>query len=225
MSVHNALFLLLFCCCALPVGAQSFQATPAPLLSQVVKLEQANECYLFFENTGNDSIQLRWKRLETSFSPEWTVDLCDFGLCYVGIPASGTMSPSSQTEQPYLKLIVQPGSTPGAAWFWFRVWETDNPAAFEDVYFSLYSPGITGLYNIDPAQEIRVFPNPVSTQLNLENQSGKATTARIFDGRGRLVWAGDLPGLQGTQIDCSNWSSGPHFLLANNKTYTILRVP
>ncbi|MCB0532159.1 MAG: T9SS type A sorting domain-containing protein [Lewinellaceae bacterium] len=225
MSMYKALFLLLFYCCSLSVEAQSFQATPGPLLSQVVKLEQANECYLFFENTSSDSIQLRWKRLDMSFSPEWTVDLCDFGLCYVGIPASGTMSPSSATEQPYLKLIVQPGATPGAAWFWFRVWETGNPAAFEDVYFSLYSPGVTSLSHIEPMQNIQVFPNPATTQLNLENQSRNSTTAQIVDAQGRLVWDGELPGLQRKQIDCSNWSAGPHFLLANNKTYTILRVP
>ncbi len=219
------LYLLFSCCCALPSGAQSFQATPAPLLTQEVALNQANECYLFFENTGGDSIQLRWKRLDASFSPEWTVDLCDFGLCYVGIPASGTMSPAAATEQPYLKLIVQPGATPGAAWFWFRVWETDNPAAFEDVYFSLYSPGVTGLSNMDAKAEIQIFPNPASSLVNLENHTGQASAARIFDALGRLVWEGDLPPMQRTQLDCSNWPVGPHFLRTNNKTYTILRKP
>jgi len=224
MSLRNCLLPVIFCCGTLAAVAQTFQAIPTPLLTQEVAFGQANECFIYFENTGADSLQLRWKSLDAAFPPEWTVDLCDFGLCYVGIPASGTMNAAGENDQPYLKLIVQPGNTAGAAWFWFRVWDVDNPAVFEDVYFSLFSPGVTAT-TIIPSPEIAIYPNPFSTCLNLGNEFDQAQPVRVVDAYGHTVWDDVLAPFQHTRIDCPSWPPGPYFLLTNKKTYAILRAP
>ena len=90
----------------------------------------------------------------------WDIDLCDYGLCYVGIPAGGTMNPVSGSTQAYLKLIVQPDTIAGAGWLWFQVYEVGNNSNFVDVYFSLHTPGTSGTASPGQSAGLRIFPNP-----------------------------------------------------------------
>jgi hypothetical protein len=113
---------------------------------------------------------------------------------------------------------------PGAGWLWFRVWENGNPDNFEDVFFSLHTPGVTDV-SAAPDPGISISPNPVSTFLNLESSFGQPTPAYLFDSNGRLLWTGTLNPGQRTHIDCTTWPTGPYFLQTIRKTYTILRVP
>ncbi len=159
MKIPALSFLLLLW--ANTIFAQSFQPLPAPLLEKEVAFEQANECYIFFDNPSGDTLQLRWRRFDVSAPEDWVIDLCDYGLCYAGIPANGTMNPVYDTIQPYLKLIVQPGTTAGAAWLHFRVFEKDHESNYVDVFFSLHTPGTTSA-NEPEKLNFSVFPNPAS---------------------------------------------------------------
>lgn len=220
MPRHWLLFLLLSL--AQTMFAQTFFATPGPLLEQEIAPEQANECYIFFENPGGDTLQLRWKKIEASIPAGWAADLCDLGACYVGIPASGIMNPAADSVQPYLKLIVQPGSIPGDAWIWFRVSELGNPDNYADVYFSLYTPGVTGSPEIQ-AQATRLFPNPSPGPVTIENLSAKNLWLRVTDSAGRLIHAGKLASEGQQMLDLSYCSPGLYFVQINEKTYPLLR--
>lgn len=96
-----------------PAGAQTFEADP-PVLEQEVYFELANEAIINFNNLGADILQLRWKLLSADFPAEWDVALCDYGLCYEGIPLSGLMNPAPSSEKPFLKLVILPDQHPGA---------------------------------------------------------------------------------------------------------------
>ncbi len=199
---------------------QSFQALPT-VLSQEVELNQANECYIHFDNPSGDTLWLKWRQLEISMPTDWNIDLCDYGTCYIGIPPNGNMNAVFDTIQPYLKLIVQPGTTPGTAWCWFRVQEAGNAANFSDVYFSLYTPGITATQNVEAAS-VRVFPNPAREIIVIENPDAQTVPARIFNGTGHLVWQENLaPGNQ-TRIALADWPSGLYFLQAGKKTQRLV---
>lgn len=221
MRVSNLIFLLLFLAQTAP--GQTFFPVPAPLLQQEVALNLATECTIFFEKTGDDTLQLRWKKIEVSHPETWILDLCDFGLCYVGIPPGGLMNPAVGAEQPYLKLIVQPGETPGAAWLWFRVWEDGNPANAADVFFSLQTPGVT--HAPEPSRlRVRVFPNPTAGWLFLENPGAQPVPATLFDAAGRTVWSGPVfPGEQ-QALDLSAQPAGFYFLKLKDESVVVQRV-
>ena len=204
-----------------PLSGQTFHPASAPLLTQEVALEQANECYLYLNNPSGDTLYLKWRQLELSIPDGWDIDLCDYGLCYIGIPLNGTMNPVFDTIQPYLKLIVQPGTTPGAAWCWFRVQEVDNATNFVDLYFSLFTPGTTQTGTAD-LTAIRVFPNPAQNFLRIDHQGLRTFPARLSDVTGRTVWQNDvLPNAQ-THIDLAGWSAGVYFLQMGNQTRRIV---
>ncbi len=204
-------------------GGQSFIPVPSGLLQQEVLPEQANECFIFFENLGEDTLQLRWKQLEAHFPPAWMVDLCDFGHCYTGIPASGLMNPAAIPDEPYLKLIVQPGTIPGDAWLWFRVWVDGAPANFADVFFSLQTPGVTAAG--EPSKStLQLFPNPVSDRLFLENRNDMPLPVRIFDGNGIQKWEGSLPPFQQTGFPVGDWPPGWYFIHSPAGTRSFLHL-
>lgn len=207
----TARFTLLFLLLSRLALAQTFTPVSGPLLQQEVAFQQANECYIYFDNPSGDSLTLRWRQLEISMPEGWDVDLCDYGLCYIGIPNNGTMQPVADTIQPYLKLIVQPELTPGAAWLWFRVWEEGNADNFQDVYFSLHTPGTVGAQEAQ-GEALRVFPNPVSDFLFLENNQPDALTARLFDANGQLVGEKAVPGSSRETWPVGDLPTGNYFL-------------
>lgn len=201
--------------------AQTFQPVPAPLLEQELAFNQANECYIFFNNPSGDTLQLRWRSLETSLPDGWIVDLCDYGLCYAGIPPNGTMNPVFDTIQPYLKLIVQPGATAGSAWLWFRVFEKDNDANYVDVYFSLYTNGTTSAKEPEKTP-LLIYPNPAFDYLFLENEGGKPQLARLLNSSGRFVWGQKIQPKGHAMVDVQAYPDGIYFLQYEQQIQKIL---
>ncbi len=199
---------------------QSFQALP-PVLTQEVALNQANECYIHFINPSGNPLLLKWRQLEISMPAGWDIDLCDYGTCYVGIPPNGTMNLVYDTIQAYLKLIVQPGAMPGAAWCWFRVQEVDHAENFTDVYFSLYTPGITATQTPETAS-LRVYPNPARDLLIVENPGPQAIPARLFNSTGQLAWQETLAPTDHTQIPLADWPAGLYFLQTGKQTQRVI---
>ena len=204
-------FLILCVCFANQLFAQTFHASPAPLLVQELQFEQANECYIYFDNPSGDSLRLRWRLIESNLPAEWDADLCDYGGCYIGIPSSGLMNTVYDTIQPYLKLIVQPGTSPGSTWIWFRAYEAGNQANFEDVFFSLHTMGTLGT-NTPVTAVLQAYPNPANETLHLHNASQNSTPARIFNANGQVLWQGDIPPQSAHTILVNNWPSGFYML-------------
>ena len=200
---------------------QTFQPVLSPLLSQEVHLEQANECYIYLQNPSGDTLRLKWRQLEMSLPAGWDIDLCDYGTCYIGVPPNGSMNPVYDTVQPYLKLIVQPGTTPGMAWCWFRVQEVDNSANFLDVYFSLFTPGVTGTVAVEEPS-IQVFPNPARDFLVIDHPAARTVAARLVDVTGRTVWQADMAPQAQTRISVAGWPAGLYFLQMGKQTRRVV---
>ncbi len=215
-------WLLFLCVCLVNISfAQTFNPIPGPVLVKEVQFDQANECYIYFNNPSGDSLRLRWRLVESNLPQAWDADLCDYGLCYIGIPSNGLMSTVYDTIQPYLKLIVQPGNAPGATWIWFRVNEEGNLANFVDVFFSLHTPGTLST-STQNEPELQVYPNPVSEQLILENLQSGSILSRITNTDGRLVWQGVIPANSQDRIMVGDWPAGVYFLQHGNRVHKVI---
>lgn len=200
---------------------QTFTAEPGVLLEKSINLNAANECYIHFEdNNSIDSLYLKWRLVESSIPPGWTIDLCDYGTCYIGIPSGKKMQPAPDTVQPYLKLLASPGNIPGEAWLWFRVTNVYDPADFLDVYYDLFTLGITGT-NAQQGQSERVFfPNPVSDFLFSNNTYNQAGNVQILGIDGRVYYNGPLT--RNTPIDVKSWPTGSYIFNSNDAHQLIM---
>ncbi|MBV6440238.1 MAG: hypothetical protein EPGJADBJ_01902 [Saprospiraceae bacterium] len=219
MRFISVLLLLLFW--ADSAIAQTFFPLPGPVLEKEVAFGQANECYIFFDNPSGDTLQLRWRSFSVSKPEDWIVDLCDYGLCYAGIPPNGTMNPVYDTIQPYLKLIVQPGTSPGSAWLWFRVFEKDHEENAVDVYFSLYTPGTTGVAE-PPVSKIDIFPNPAFDVLFLENNGTKHGWPTLMNAAGQQLYKLAIPAGEQAMVDVSAWPGGIYYVMDGRRVQQIL---
>lgn len=215
-------FLTLLCFCwANQLFAQTFSAVPGPLLTQELQFEQANECYIYFDNPSGNTLQLHWRLLESNLPAAWDADLCDYGLCYIGIPSNGLMSPVYDTIQPYLKLIVQPGTNPGATWIWFRVYEEGHEDNFVDVFYNLHTPG-TLTTSESQRPKLKVYPNPAQEVLVLENNHPDMQIASIRDLAGQPIWQGKLESESTQTISVANWPNGMYLVQNGSQTQKIL---
>jgi len=206
-------FLLFSALCSAQGMAQTFQAVPAPLLESEVAFNQANECIIHFDHPAGTPLQLRWRRLEMSLPNGWDADLCDYGLCYNGVPPNGTMNPITGVTQAYLKLIVLPDNVPGVGWFWFRAYEMGNDSNFVDVYFSLHTPGTVGTaLPVWTSTDVHISPNPAREVVFLENNTHQSIPVRLWSAAGTMQWAGELPPRQKLPVQVGDWPRGLYFL-------------
>ena len=215
------LFMLLGLCIWGRLCAQTFSALPFNTLNQELALNEANECYIYFDNPGGDTLRLKWRQLELSLPEGWSADLCDYGLCYTGIPVNGVMNPVFDTIQPYLKLIVQPNTVAGSAWVWFRAIEIGNETNFVDVYFNLFTPG-TVAAGEPQAVSSRIYPNPANHTLFVDNKSGQPLPARLKDMSGKVIWQSTLLPAVTASIDLLPYPAGIYFLQMPDKTEKVL---
>ncbi len=217
----RAIIFLLYLLVCEALGAQTFSAWPATTLDRELAFNEANECYIYFDNPSGDSLRLKWRQLELSLPEGWSADLCDYGLCYTGIPANGTMNTVFDTIRPYLKLIVQPNTTAGTAWIWFRAIELGNDANFVDVYFNLFTPGTVGVASPEKTSP-RIFPNPAKSNIFVENKSAVPVPARLTDLSGRVIWQMTVPAATTQSIDLLPYPAGMYLLQMPDKTEKII---
>jgi hypothetical protein len=214
--------LLLLLCFANLLPGQTFFPNPAALKTQEIQPGLANEVFLYFSNPSGDSLRLRWRALEINMPGEWDADLCDFGHCYTGIPANALMNWASGADVPYLKLILQPGATPGVAWMWFRVEQQNNPANFQDVFFSLYTPGLTSGTEAAAAADLLVYPNPAQQQFTLHNRYHAAQQVRVYNSSGQLFHQINIAPDARAHIGAGDWPAGPYFIQYQQHIQTLI---
>jgi hypothetical protein len=196
---------------------QTFHAIPEPVLTQELEFNQANECYIYFSNPSGDSLQLRWRLVESNLPENWDADLCDYGTCYSGIPGNGLMNVVYDTIQPYLKLIVLPGENSGACWIWFRAYEEGNQGNYVDVFFNLHTPGT--LSTVAPElPSLSIYPNPASEVIMLENTNNRNMNAQIIHISGIPYWQGDIPEKTTQHIPIHHWPRGSYLLKTPQQT-------
>lgn len=206
------------------IMAQPIVAVPSATVEQEVELNLANEIYIYFENPGPDSMRLRWKRLEYNKPESWTVDLCDYGYCYVGVPSTGTMNPIADPEMPYLKLIVQPGQTAGSAMYKFRVYLLPEELIYIDVTFIL----VSGVSNFNSPgfldDQIKLYPNPVKHQLFIESDQASVKNIALYDFMGKYIPISIERAGGGISIDVQHLQTGPYVLKIGISSIQILKT-
>lgn len=193
---------------AVALQGQSFVQHPDPLPPTVVYPDMANVMFVHFENLTDDSLRLRWRRMEMVQPEGWTTDLCDYGDCYIGVPASGWMNTAPPDVQPYLKLIVQPHQIPGQAYLHFRVYNAADQSDYTDVFITLLTPGVSAMQSPDLEALPVLYPNPAREGFTMLNPVGRDVEVRIVASDGTTMWEGLVPAGQAIRVDASRWPSG-----------------
>lgn len=70
---------------------------------------------------------------------------------------------------------------------------------------------ITGLSELNPMENVQVFPNPVETSLHIENLSGKETYIQLSDSFGNIILTKQTKE-KSLRLETETWAAGMYFL-------------
>ena len=204
----------------------------------------SGDFYLNIANTSTDTIKLMIKRTLLSLLSGAENEFC-FGACF-GVNGNETISSYDflpgdtlfydDTNNLYaFHTTYYPNGQKGISFIQYTFYnEKDKLGAKTNVIFK-FNSGSVGIKNITEAASFRVYPNPTTGQLIIDNgqlttaplshpEGGKQPTIEIFNVVGQVVFKSHLSKLSPeTSIDLSHLANGMYFLKIDNKTFKIIK--
>lgn len=163
----------------LPFQGVQGESLPLELLVFDGKLEQDHTAYLYWETAHEQEVS--HYVLERSFQ----------GGAFEPIGEVAATNSSEGAMYSFYDRYLQPG-----VWYYrLRIVEENGNGHFSH----------TVTLNVSGSSKVRIFPNPVQSELFIDMQATSTIPVRIYSALGRLVgeYASDV-----TRIDCSAWPAG-----------------
>jgi len=178
--MHKSIFLIVFfATAAVSVMAQTYTFDPGSDYYGTLEMDMYTEHYMYIGHDLQDSAFITWRLVENTCPEEWDIQACDYQHCYTGLPNDGDMNGVAAGAQGYLRMIVNPFTTPGVGMLHFLIYPTGEPLNYTDAYFhfsttvlSAESDQILSESTIVRSNEI-VYSGPASGQLFLYDMTGK----------------------------------------------------
>jgi hypothetical protein len=175
-SIFSVVF---FAAAALSVLAQNYTFDPGSEVYGTLEMDMYTEHYMYIGHDLPDSAYITWRLVENTCPEEWDIQACDYQHCYTGLPNYGNMSGVAAGGQGYLRMIVNPFTTPGLGMLHFLIYPTGEPLNYTDAFYYFS----TTVLNAQEAQELSesavlnrneiVYSGPISGELFLYSISGK----------------------------------------------------
>lgn len=231
---ENLSFSKLFLSLLLTVGfsttiivAQNYTISPSTTLNGIAGCDSTTIFNINFKNETTGKLSLSWKLLRNSIPACWSNYICDYGHCYIGIPAKKTMDSIPFDSSGFIHLYITiPADTTGSGTVSFYVYETADETKGDTITFKI--DGCSGgavcptmLAIGEPAMKndnIIVYPNPANDFLNISNGDINYTdkTIRIFNVIGKKIM--EFPSKKSfNKINISNLPSGIYFIKLENQ--------
>ena len=171
--------IVFFATAAVPFLAQNYTFDPGSEVYGTLEMDMYTEHYMYIGHDLQDSAYITWRLVENTCPEEWDIQACDYQHCYTGLPNYGDMNGVAAGGQGYLRMIVNPFTTPGLGMLHFLIYPTGEPLNYTDAYYFLQTTVLSaenteGVLEtaVVRANEI-VYSGPISGELFLYSVSGK----------------------------------------------------
>lgn len=160
-----------------------------------------------------EAIQYNWELISNTLPASWSYSLCDYGGCAVGIPASGSMSPITQSEAQngvtgWFKLNLTTGSNAGSGKVEIYVYDANDPTRGDTVSWEISWDPQTASVDQTDLVDFSIFPNPTNDKFSIK---GKGTyTAQVFNSLGEEVLF--IEGNEESLVDVSTLKKGVYIV-------------
>jgi hypothetical protein len=169
------------------VLAQNYTFYPGTEVYATLEMDMYTEHYMYIGHDLPDSAYITWRLVENTCPQEWDIQACDYQHCYTGLPNYGNMSGISAGGQGYLRMIVNPFTTPGQGMLHFLIYPTGEPLNYTDAFYYF----TTTILNAEEAMglpESAVFTKneiaykgPLSGELFLYSISGERLLSVVLN--------------------------------------------
>lgn len=180
--------LLATCILDTVAQAPTYNIVPNDTMVGVALFNDGQNFTILQQNTSGNSLQLAWVPVLVDMPIGWQYWMCDFGHCYIDIPAAGgTMDPVIPDDAALMSLHVAPGTVSGEGVVRAYVYDVNYPAQGDTLTWLVATVGQVGIAELGLTR-LSVFPNPATGhEVFITTKEGSMERVRLFDGAGRMV--------------------------------------
>ncbi|MEZ5083039.1 MAG: T9SS type A sorting domain-containing protein [Bacteroidales bacterium] len=199
----------------LSLQSQHFLFSPTDNYEGYQSVDEYKDHVVYQDNLTGGELTLSWENLSYDISQEWFVTMCDFGGCYTGIPAGGTMLPIGDTLQGFLKITVNPNGFAGTGTAVFRVWDYKHPEQMDTVYFTIHAGVFTGIDDKISVNQLHAYPNPATDWITIENLENQSSV-KLISQLGQIVLEQENNISEQWRVNVSEFPPGIYFLISED---------
>jgi hypothetical protein len=191
--------IVLFSAATLCVVAQNYTFEPSSEVYGTLEMDMYTEHYMYIGHDLQDSAYITWRLVENTCPEEWDIQACDYQHCYTGLPNYGDMNGVAAGGQGYLRMIVNPFSTPGLGMLHFLIYPTGEPLNYTDAYYYFQTTVLNTGNTPDLFESVVVRTNeisytgPIFGQLFLYDISGKCLSVSTINAATHSISVESIP--------------------------------
>lgn len=196
-------------------SAQSFEFETAKRFELNIDPESWKDATIYFKNTGDKDLTIKWTVLKNTLVTGWDYSLCDNGQCYIGIPSASETAPLPPTEKGYFKLAVSAENIKGNGELVIFLENKDNPSESDTIAYSVNVGSTSSIAGYQRDIQIGLFPNPAQNTLKLFSKnnlvgatvsviapSGQEVLSQVISSEGQSISVSHLvPGVYVLQVE------------------------
>lgn len=186
-AVLIALFFLLT---QIKLAAQNYTLSPGKTYVTSVDTSQLNYNGIIISNTGTTNLDFTWDLLLKDTLIDSEFDLCNSGVCFNTLPASGTMPTITPGQKGHLKLHMFSGQKNGTNTIKY-ILKNAALSSSDTLTFIINVGDVTGLFDKKaPLIKTSLFPNPTvnETTLTIDLISQSNVTVSVLSTIGEVVY-------------------------------------
>lgn len=209
---------------AVQVSAQDFNYSPSQSIHTELTTDTYAHSQIDFTTTPLDAIQYEWELVSNDIPTGWSYSLCDYNLCYAGIPATGTMTPITAAEATngttgYFKISLNPWQLAGSATVEIYVYDINDYNIGDTVTYTYNHVSSVGVGENGLA-DLTIYPNPATDAVTIGNISPEITQLQVINVVGEVVKNISLTGKNTQTLDVSDYPAGIYFVSYANSEGT-----
>jgi hypothetical protein len=208
----SRLLICLFLFFSLALNAQeTFSFDPGGVIEEQAAFDEYSVYQIDILNLTSDTLQLTWRLIEKTFPEGWEISLCDNVACYGGLPNSNDFYPIFGDNNGFIKLVVNPFQITGTMEFVFLIFPTGYPDDYEEMRFTITAGETTATQ--DPILEsVNIWPNPVTNNTQLKNNSNQQLSVRLINVTGKVLDSFIITPQDQKEINSTSLESGMYLL-------------
>lgn len=200
----------------LHIEAQSFTFEPGETVTETVQLESYKNIQVDMLHPDVDDMNFGWVTVENNMLEKWEYSSCDNGGCYSLLPDSAWIGPLADSVPGYIRLTVNPRDKAGTSTVKIYVYDVKHPNDGKLVTFEITAADITAI-NDPETPQFRIYPNPATNFLNIENTATTTSFFELTDLTGKTVYKDFVKPDQSKTISLSPYSRGIYFIRSDDR--------
>jgi hypothetical protein len=222
MKKYYAVFIVLILTGS-SLKAQDFVYYPSQHLVSSISDTALDVFQIDITTPSPEAITYKWDLISNTFPTEWECTLCDYQLCYFGIPNTSTMTPISLSDAMsgtigYINISINTGSTYATGEVVIYVYDLLDINRGDTISFTISNINTTGVIEEENFTEAYIYPNPARNNVIISNPDDSPMTLTVYSALGLQIIAQELFPKETVNLKVDHLSRGLYYVSMTNST-------